>query len=269
MNRMLAKSTLYIAVSFVAVLLLTAPCSAEKIFLKDGRTVYAKIISCDGTTLWTEQKYGDSTGKIGIDRREIARIENDDGTISKYDYRTLLGELQEFIKKKEYEEALKRVRSLRDSFPDHDRIKQLFAFLSHKAGYHDEAIEGYMSLVQGGTVDPVIFNNLGALCAELRDYSAAIRWFKKALDEDPGMAESHTNLAHVYLELKQYDDAINEYRTAIRYDSDNVEALFNLGVAYKEKGDIAEARDAWKKVLSVNPDDKDAKKALELLTAHY
>lgn len=92
-----------------------------------------------------------------------------------------------------------------------------------------------------------------------------MKMFEQAITAAPDKAEFHNNLAELVMELKDYDTAIEEYNKVIALEPRNTLALFNLGVAYKNIEDLDKAAKQWKTILTINPEDKDAKEALEKL----
>ena len=82
---------------------------AEVICKKDAKTISATIFTRTGDTIWYEVSVGGSTGKIGIDINEIARIANDDGTVSVYSptYEAEMKALEE-KRKKEQQDRMRK-----------------------------------------------------------------------------------------------------------------------------------------------------------------
>jgi cytochrome c-type biogenesis protein CcmH/NrfG len=60
---------------------------------------------------------------------------------------------------------------------------------------------------------------------------------------------------------------MSEYEKIIERNPDNVNALYNLGVIYMSKGEYRKANKLWERALALNPEDADAKKALEAIKA--
>ena len=242
-------------------LLSCTQCWAEKIYCKDGDTVNAEIISRNKDTLWVKH----SPGSVGMDVKNIIKIENDNGLLSKYDVANLRGQIQGLIKEKKYSEAAQVCGVLLGSSPDNVELRYLRAMLNQKIGDTGKAAEDYEFLVNHNAADGEIFNNLGAVYAKQKKYAQAQAMFSEAVKEAPARPEFHNNSAELFMELKDFERAIGEYKLVTESEPDNTLALYNLGVAYKSNGGYALAREQWEKILKLQPEDADAKKALEYL----
>jgi len=255
-------SLLFLIISFLY--LFTADfCMAEKIYSKDGKVLYGSIIYRTKESVWLKH----SSGAIGVSLDNVDRIENDDGSISKYDYRFLYNIIQDSVAKKKYSDAIDMCSVLLKSFPDNVQMYYLRAVISHKIGNTDQAIQDYDFLIQNKLADADVFNNLGVIYAENKEYQKAKDLFLEAIKSNRERAEIHDNLAEVLMQIKDYKTAIEEYNKVTELEAGNIEAIYNSGVAYMKNKNYAKAREQWEKILAVNPEDRDAKNALEHLNA--
>lgn len=254
---------LFILLSSLLIMLLLnlSICNAEKIYCKDGKVINANILYYRRGSIWVEL----SSGALGINIKDIDRIENDDGSISKYDYKSLASAVQDVIAGQKYNEAARLCSLLLESFPEDTQIHYLRGLLNQKIGNFEQATEDYNFLIQRRVADAPIFNNLGAIYANKKESQEAKVLFIKVTGENPDIVEAHNNLAILSLQIKDYARAIDEYNKVIEKEPDNVKALYNLGVAYMNSEDYAKAKEQWEKILAIKPGDADAKNALEYL----
>lgn len=247
-------------------LLLASPlCYAEKIYVKGGRITEGEIISRDKRSVWVKQGSADTVGAIGISIDDIEKIENADGSISKYDYKSLYEKSQDCIKHKEYKEAVRLYGLLLESFPESVHIHHLRALLNHRIGDLPEAAEDYKFCIEHGISDVKIYNNLGVIYAKRKEYQEAIDCFSKATEERPDMVESHNNLAEVFMRTQDYNRAISEYEKVIKAEPDNADARYNLGLAYMKEGNYPKAREEWERALAIRPEDENTRDALRYI----
>lgn len=235
---------------------------AEKIYYKDGTTVTEQIVYRGKNSLWVRHPAED----VAINLERIEKIENDDGSISKYDYGAILKMIEDKTKKGKYEEAADLCDVLLESFPKSNEVHYLRAVLNHKAGRLSKTAEDYKFIIDNQSNDAKVFNNLGAIYASDKDNQRALDMFRKAAEKNGDMPEVHFNLAFLYLQEQDYNSAINEYNKVIAGEPDNTTALYNLGVAYALKGDNAEAKNLFQKVLEIDKGDDSAKRALQALS---
>jgi protein O-mannosyl-transferase len=86
----------------------------------------------------------------------------------------------------------------------------------------------------------------------------AIQEFENALALDPGLPEVHFNLANVLREKGEIRDAIAQYEEALRLKPGYGEAHSNLGYALFQTGDLPNAIDHWKKAVELQPNNAGA-----------
>ncbi|MFH0790425.1 MAG: tetratricopeptide repeat protein [Candidatus Omnitrophota bacterium] len=237
--------------------------NAERLYYKDGLVKEGKIIYRIKDSIWIQNQ----TGALGFSREDIERVENDDGSISKYDYESLCGLVQEFIKEEKYKEAVELCGVLLGSFPESIHLHYLRGILNHESGDSSKAMGDYKFLVKHGVSDGRIFNNIGVIYANNEEYQQAMDYFIKAIELAPDAAEFHHNLAELFMQTKDYKHAIDEYSKVIEKQPDNVQALYNLGIAYEKEQNYLKAKEQWEKVLAVDSNDRDAKNALDSLSA--
>lgn len=256
-----------IVILIAAWLIQPHPAGAERIYLDDDRVIDAQIAVRDKDGVGIRYSAGELEGMLRIDAKNIRKIENDDGTVSKYDYESVIKVIQDYIEQKKYGEAASLCGSLLESFPDNPQIHYLRGVLSQKLGDEEGAVRDYKFLIERGKADAHTLNNLAAIYAAKKDYHQASDLFLQAIEKDPAMLQAHENLAALFLETRDYARAIDEYRVVMESDPENASALYNSGIAYARSGDIARAREQWERVLVINPEDADASQALEQLKA--
>lgn len=76
------------------------------------------------------------------------------------------------------------------------------------------------------------------------------------VEADPSNVDARLELGVLLLQSGDLDAAEEQWVAAAEEDPERVEALYNLGFLYmsKEPADNAKAREAWQKVLEIEPD---------------
>ncbi|MDD5173771.1 MAG: tetratricopeptide repeat protein [Candidatus Omnitrophota bacterium] len=237
--------------------------NAEVIYCKNGKILNKKIVYRNRGVVWYEQ----SSGRVGVDIKNIEKIENDDGSVSKYDYNVIGQRIRDSVRDGKYADAIMLCTMLLETIPDDIQIRYLRGILSQKIGNVENARRDYDFLVENKRADAAILNNLGAIYGDDKKYSEAVELFIKAVAANPEMIEMRDNLAVTSLKANDYNRAMSEYEKIIERNPDNVNALYNLGVIYMSKGEYRKANKLWERALALNPEDADAKKALEAIKA--
>jgi tetratricopeptide (TPR) repeat protein len=99
----------------------------------------------------------------------------------------------------------------------------------------------------------LMYNTLGSLYHETRNYKEAIATYNKAIMVVPSNIKEkmslYWSLGHVYMENNQFEEAITEFKNALALDPKNVNLMRNLGRIYRNHGDYDEAIDIFMEAL--------------------
>lgn len=106
------------------------------------------------------------------------------------------------------------------------------------------------------------FNNLGNSYNEVGDTNQAMLALERAVEINPGLAESRLNLGNIYLKKNRVGDAVNEYNAALEIDSGNAKTHNGLGNAYAKQGRWNEATSEFTRSIELDPDFTEAYKNL-------
>ena len=79
----------------------------------------------------------------------------------------------------------------------------------HSGGKIEEALKIYNFLIQNKIYDPRVFNNLGSIYSQLRQFDKAIFLFDESIKRFPNCLEAYPNLANVLLAKGKNDTAKN------------------------------------------------------------
>lgn len=118
--------------------------------------------------------------------------------------------------------------------------------------------EAHGALEQAATLKPDEPNVLAALGRSYdgrSETSSAVRSFKRALEINPEMFESHNDLGAVYFKNKNYALAEANFVSALRLKPEAAAARFNLGLCYSRQGRYSDAIRELERVIQATPDD--------------
>jgi tetratricopeptide (TPR) repeat protein len=114
------------------------------------------------------------------------------------------------------------------------------------------------------------------------DYDGALQKYAEGLLDSPENQLLQYNAGNAHFRKRKFEDAIQSYRKALLGDNASISAKswYNLGNAYFRKGEFAlqqgkqeglsdyrEALAAYKKSLEIRPENKDAKRNIEVVQA--
>ena len=164
-----------------------------------------------------------------------------------------LGELEEAQEKLDYlirsgakgralEGLVKKVRSISEkdkltenqkTFQNNKSLTELIDLASEKISQDDldSAISIYQKILRLKSDIPAVYNNLGLLFHQKKEYSLAIEMYQKTIETDPGSPEAYFNLANLYREVKNLKLAFS--KNAYRLTNNIINILFLVFIVLK------------------------------------
>ncbi|RWE00340.1 tetratricopeptide repeat-containing sulfotransferase family protein [Mesorhizobium sp.] len=138
-------------------------------------------------------------------------------------------------------------------------LRQALEF--QKADQLPEAEELCLKVLARTPNHPLAFYILGTLGLGV-DNEKALRYFARAVGEEPRNPYYHLSLGETYLKLSEFTPAIRHFQQALALKPDLVEALCSLGDAYKafDKGEMA--LPLFEKALKIDRDHPAARLGL-------
>ncbi len=105
--------------------------------------------------------------------------------------------------------------------------------------------------------------------SELKDYAAAKDEYEKILQLNPQDCQAKGNLGYVLLTLNRAGEAIRPLSEAVSCQSNDVSFNLWLAQAYDITNQYEKAKEAYRKVLRLDPKNKLAKDRLDFLEYNY
>jgi len=88
---------------------------------------------------------------------------------------------------------------------------------------------------------------------DVKNYPAAIEYYKKTIELEPRFAGGYNGLGFVYLEQELYTQARTELHKALALQPKHIPALMNIGASYYRENDYAQAEKYFEQVLAIAP----------------
>jgi tetratricopeptide (TPR) repeat protein len=98
-----------------------------------------------------------------------------------------------------------------------------------------------------------------------KNFRAALPSAERAVQILPENADAHLSLANILFYLQQFERSEAEFKKAIELRPSFVIAHVNLGRLYQVTGRTDQARQKFQDALAINPNDQEAKQALQSL----
>ena len=129
------------------------------------------------------------------------------------------------------------------------------ALLLHSNGKIKEASEAYNFLIKNKFYDPRVFNNLGSIYSQSKQFDQAILLYSESIKKFPNSTEAYSNLAGVLVFKGRSNAAKKILNKAIELNPNHLKAYSNLAGIYVGEGDLKKAELLLKKSIEINPED--------------
>lgn len=131
-------------------------------------------------------------------------------------------------------------------------------------GNHERASEEYRVALRLDPQNIFAYRNLGQVALRKKQFQEAIAHYKKALELDPSPV-SHCDLGFIFLEAREHDPARECFERTISKAPQHAAAYFGLGVVAEGEENVSLARKMFEQVLSLEPQNRDARLRIEAL----
>jgi tetratricopeptide (TPR) repeat protein len=160
------------------------------------------------------------------------------------------------------ESALQRLRKVIARNPDYLEAHVNLGSLLASMKRHEEAIQHLSKAVDLSPKMEVAHLNLAALYMETRQWDKAEDHYRRVQLLNPRMAFAHFGLGVLQARQEQHADAVVSLRTAISLGGKNAQTYTQLGLSLLALGENQSAVEALKRALKLDPQHKNAKRAL-------
>jgi tetratricopeptide (TPR) repeat protein len=148
---------------------------------------------------------------------------------------------------REYLEATVKLR------PDYPEAWNNLGMIAAQQGQPEEAVEDFQKSLQLRPRFSIALLNLGNLYRRQRDYARAEQCLSQAMEIQPDDAETNYSLGMLYAQQNQMERASSYLQKALNIRPDYPEALNNLGVLFVRGQEYAKAEDKFKTGIRVAP----------------
>ncbi len=129
------------------------------------------------------------------------------------------------------------------------------AFSLHSSGKIKEAADVYNFLIQKKIYDPRVFNNLGSIYSNLKQFDKAILLFDESIKKFPNSLEAYINLANVMIIKGKSDISKKILNKVIELNPNYLKPYSNLAGIFVGEGNFEKAEFFLRRSLEINPKD--------------
>ena len=122
-----------------------------------------------------------------------------------------------------------------------------------EAGDLKKAERTYLKVLSQEPDDAGVYNKLGLVYLQDKNYKDAKASLKQALKLEPDNDTFYNNLGLLFYEMEKYEDAIEAYQKSIEINDKIASRLVNLGLAYFMTKKYKKAIDVYEKAIILDP----------------
>ncbi|WKA11974.1 hypothetical protein VitviT2T_029418 [Vitis vinifera] len=195
--------------------------------------------------------------KYDQSRRYFSKAANLDGTFPP----ALIGCGNAYAAQEEGDQAMLAYRTAARLFPG-CHLPTLYIGMEYMRTHSFKLAEQFF--MQAKTIcpsDPLVYNELGVVAYDMKEYNKAVWWFQKTLSHIPSSLSEMweptiVNLAHAYRKLKMYHEAISFYEKALTLSTRSLSTYAGLAYTYHLQDNFPAAITYYHKALWLKPDDQ-------------
>lgn len=141
--------------------------------------------------------------------------------------------------------------------PTHAKSLHYRAKCLASLGKKDEALAAYEKALHFNTAHEALYLEYAQLCSDNAKYQRAAELYETAYRLNPRI-QTLLSLGNTYNVLNNLDKALECYRTLEEKNPSNPSILYNIAYTLKKLGRVQEAFPYYRKVLTLEPEHKDA-----------
>lgn len=202
--------------------------------------------------------------KYDQSRRYFSKATSLDGTFAS----AWIGYGNAYAAQEEGDQAMSAYRTAARLFPG-CHLPTLYIGMEYMRTHSYKLAEQFF--MQAKTIcpsDPLVYNELGVVAYNMKEYNKAVLWFEKTLAHIPSLSPlwepTVVNLAHAYRKLKMYHEAISCYERALTLSTRSLSTYAGLAYTYHLQDNFTAAITYYHKALWLKPDDQFCTEMLSL-----
>jgi tetratricopeptide (TPR) repeat protein len=160
------------------------------------------------------------------------------------------------------------LRSLVLSAPNSAKARYDYGLSLQRAGQDRAAAVQFQRALEifpyaGGAGSPLV---LGVLAEKRCDTAAALGWYKKALELEPGFDKANNNLCRLLLTLGRFEESAHACREGLRYKPADTNMMKVLGESFIATQQTAKGIAVLQRALVLSPEDDALRRRLDELS---
>lgn len=130
---------------------------------------------------------------------------------------------------------------------------------------YDEAENAFQKVIElSGDAAAAMYGEIGNLYRAKGKFDAAISWYQKQIDADPGDSIGYLYLGNILMRQGNFEASKAAFQNALGCEGACLQEIhFSLGLANRCRGQLSEAKSHFEKAIEIDEQFRDAKIALK------
>ena len=120
------------------------------------------------------------------------------------------------------------------------------------------AVTYYENALRLNPISIEVLYDIGKYYQDIDSLNKAIEYYRQILEQVEDHKSTNYNLGYIYFRLRQFDKSVQYFSTSISKNPYYKQAYYGRGLSYKNLGKKDLASKDFKKILEIDPTDKDA-----------
>ncbi len=126
------------------------------------------------------------------------------------------------------------------------------AMMKIAQGKTQDARERVTRQLEAAPNNPLLYNLLGQLWQQSKDFGQAEQAFKKAIELDNSLFSAYMNLGQTYYQIGKVDQAAQEYESVLARDPNSIQSHMMLGIMCSARNEHAKAQAHYEAIMKLN-----------------
>ncbi len=166
-----------------------------------------------------------------------------------------LKNIHDLFSEKKFTDTKNYIQSILSDYPNSALLFNVLGLIDYNLKDYECAKQNYRKAIELKQDFPDPLNNLGMVERLLGNYQAAINAFNKSITLKPDYSEAFFNLANLYLQNSDLSEAETNYNLALKISPNFTQASQNLGATLLKMGRKADAVNIYLSALEYSPND--------------
>ena len=161
--------------------------------------------------------------------------------------------LEFLFNKKKFKELINNAEVLLKLFPNSPLLYNMIGVVNLETKNYDESLNFLNKALKLKPNDDQIYKNIGLAHFYNKSINQALLNLKLAIKLNPKSSDLYFNIGNIFQDNKNFSNAISSFSKAIELKPNNFSAYINMGICLYELGELNQSIMAYNESIKINP----------------